>query len=91
MLKRVQARVSGHVQGVGFRYYATHCAEELGVVGSVRNTADNGVEAIAEGEEETLQKFVSALERGPHAARVDDITIAWNDSTGEYKAFEVVA
>ena len=51
MTKRVQARVSGRVQGVGFRYYADHVAEQLGLAGTVRNTADGGVEAVAEGDE----------------------------------------
>ena len=51
MTKRVQARVSGRVQGVGFRYYADHVAEQLGLAGTVRNTADGGIEAVAEGDE----------------------------------------
>ena len=58
MTKRVQARVSGRVQGVGYRYYAAHVAGELGVVGTVRNLSDGGVEAV--GEAETAAALQSA-------------------------------
>ncbi|MCW3062086.1 MAG: acylphosphatase [Capsulimonas sp.] len=90
MVKRVQAHVSGQVQGVGFRYYAVHVAKELGVVGAVRNTADGGVEANAEGEEGVLNQFVTALERGPHTAHVDSVTTAWGEPVGEYSGFTAV-
>ena len=90
MTKRVQARVSGRVQGVGFRYYADHVAEQLGVVGTVRNTADGGIEAVAEGEEATLHEFLAALRRGPHAAEVTEVATAWDDPTGEFSGFSVI-
>lgn len=91
MAKRVQAHVSGRVQGVGFRYYAAHVAQELGVVGTVRNTSEGGVEAIAEGEAPTLENFVAALQRGPHTAEVAEVTTAWSDATGEFSRFTTVS
>ncbi len=89
-IKRVQALVSGRVQGVGYRYFATHAAEQLGVVGTVRNSAD-GVEAIAEGEESRLDEFLSALRRGPHAAEVTELSTAWDEPTGEFSEFTAIA
>jgi acylphosphatase len=90
-IKRVQARVSGRVHGVGYRYFATHAAEQLGVVGTVRNSADGGVEAIAEGEESTLDEFLAALRRGPHAAEVTELSTAWDEPTGEFSGFMAIA
>jgi acylphosphatase len=87
MNKRVQARVSGRVQGVGYRYFATHVAKELGVVGSVRNTIDGGIEAIAEGDESKLHEFLVALHHGPHAAEVTGVATAWDEPTGEFQGF----
>ncbi len=91
MTKRVQARVTGRVQGVGFRYYADHVAEQLGVVGTVRNTGDGGIEAVAEGDEAKLHEFLAALRHGPHAAEVTEVATAWDDPTGEFTGFAVIA
>lgn len=91
MTRRVQARVAGRVQGVGFRYYADHVAEQLGVVGTVRNTSDGGVEAVAEGDEGVLHTFLAALRHGPHAAEVTEVATAWAEPTGEFSGFSVVS
>jgi len=91
MTKRVQARVSGRVQGVGFRYYAAHVAQGMGLTGSVRNTPEGGVEAVAEGEEAKLHEFLVALHHGPHAAEVTEVATAWSESTGEFQGFSAAA
>jgi len=91
MGERVQVRVSGRVQGVGYRYFTQHTAAALGVLGSVRNLPEGEVEAIAEGSKEKLEEFVQALREGPHAGHVDDVTEAWSEPTGEFSTFEVVA
>ena len=91
MTKRLQTIVSGCVQGVGFRYYAVHVAEQLGITGAVRNTANGSVQATAEGEEAALVEFLAAMQRGPHASRVDEVSAAWSEPTGEYHEFSAVA
>jgi len=58
--------VRGRVQGVGFRYFVTRCAEEYDVKGKVWNRRDGGVEAIAEHEsEQVLRNFADRLHDGP--------------------------
>lgn len=91
MTKRVEAQISGRVQGVGYRYYAAHVASELGVVGTVRNTQDGGVQAVAEAEEESLHEFLRSLRHGPHAAEVTEVSTAWGEPTGEFSGFAAVA
>jgi len=67
------ARVSGRVQGVGFRYSAIREAQRLRLNGWVRN-ADNGdVETWAEGPQEALDLYLAWLQRGPSYARVDSV------------------
>jgi len=67
------ARVSGRVQGVGFRYSALHEAQRLKLKGWVRN-ADNGdVEVWAEGPQEALDLLLAWLHRGPSYSRVDSV------------------
>jgi len=90
MDQRVQVRISGHVQGVGFRYYAAHVAKELGVLGSVRNTVDAGVEAVGEAPRPKLDEFVDALRKGPHSAEVTAVETAWSDAEGGFEGFQVV-
>lgn len=61
------------VQGVGFRFFAQHAAEKLGISGYVRNLRDDRVEAFAMGTAEQLKSFRAALERGPTFSRVTEV------------------
>jgi hydrogenase maturation protein HypF len=62
-------RLSGHVQGVGYRPFVYRLARELGVRGWVKN-ATGAVEVHAEGPADTLYEFTLALvERAPAIAR----------------------
>ena len=67
--------VSGRVQGVGFRYFAQDAARREGLHGYVLNRDDGSVEAVAEGEAESLDRFERALRRGPSRARVEHVVI----------------
>ena len=67
--------VSGRVQGVGFRYFTQDTARREGLTGIVRNLPDGRVEALAEGDADSLQRFEAALRQGPSRARVDRIEI----------------
>ncbi len=62
--------VTGRVQGVAFRWYARERAEELGVVGWVRNLADGRVEVRVEGEEAAVEAMCRWLETGPSHSHV---------------------
>ena len=67
--------VSGRVQGVGFRYFASDAARRENLSGSVRNLEDGRVEALAEGEAESLLRFERALWQGPSRARVERVLV----------------
>lgn len=67
--------LSGRVQGVGFRYFAADAARREQLTGSVRNLDDGRVEAIAEGEAESLLRFERALRQGPSRARVEYVQV----------------
>ena len=54
---RLTARVTGMVQGVGFRYWTARKADELGLTGSVRNDDDGSVAVVAEGPQPDIVEF----------------------------------
>lgn len=56
--------VSGRVQGVGFRYRASHAAGMLGLTGWVRNDPEGTVTMELQGEEEQIYRIIPILEHG---------------------------
>ncbi|HEV2548123.1 MAG TPA: acylphosphatase [Stellaceae bacterium] len=65
--------ISGRVQGVGFRAWASHEARRRGLRGWVRNRHDGGVEALLIGDGPAVEAMIEACWQGPSMARVDDI------------------
>ena len=68
-----QVRVRGRVQGVGYRDALREEAEQLGVVGWVRNRADGSVEALLQGSGEAVDALLAWARHGPPAARVAEV------------------
>jgi acylphosphatase len=73
MTKSCIIRVSGKVQGVGFRFYTQKEARLLGVSGFVKNMRDGSVYIEAEAEADVMEAFILWCRKGPEWARVDDI------------------
>lgn len=73
MSHAIHCFVSGHVQGVGFRWATCVEAERLHLTGWVRNRHDGRVEVWAEGDPHDLDELAEWLETGPEDARVDDV------------------
>ena len=65
--------VRGRVQGVGFRWFVDYEARQLGLAGWVRNNINGTVEVLAMGNEQQHQLLRGKLQRGPRAARVDQV------------------
>lgn len=87
-MNRIAFRVTGRVQGVGFRRFVEIEAAANGLAGFVRNEADGSVTGEAEGGEAATAAFVDALGRGPLFARVDRVETRPVPSVGE-RGFEV--
>lgn len=90
MNKRLHIKISGQVQMVGFRFATIKLAEELGLTGWVRNTEDGGVEILAEGGEENLNKLLKWAQNGPPAAEVEEAKEEWLEYKNEFEGFEAV-
>ena len=87
----VKIRVTGIVQGVGFRPFIYRIAVKNGLNGYVRNMGDAGVEVLLEGEGENIEKFLKDLkEKKPPLAEIYE-TITWSlEGKKKYKSFVIL-
>lgn len=69
----LRVRVSGRVQGVGFRDAVKRRAGDLGVSGWVRNEEDATVAVHAEGPSAAVEEILSFLHSGPRGAAVAEV------------------
>ena len=81
-MKTVRLRVTGRVQGVGYRAWATRIAVGLGLRGWVRNRGDGAVELLATGPEAAVAVMIQAARQGPPAARVAEVQIVEDEDDG---------
>ena len=65
-----EIKVTGRVQGVGYRYFVLQKAREIGLKGWVKNSRDSGVELVVQGEDSDIQTFIDYLKIGPPLSRV---------------------
>lgn len=87
--ERLSARITGRVQGVGFRNFTQTTARRLEVTGWVRNEADGSVRLEAEGPRDQLDELLEAVHDGPRMARVEDVDADWADATDAFETFRV--
>ena len=85
----VKVRITGRVQGVGFRHFTATHAHRMGLDGWVRNTRDGAVELEAEGPREELEALLRAVEKGPDAAYVESVEADWKAADGSLNGFSV--
>ena len=89
--ERLTARVTGRVQGVGFRWWAVRQAEALELVGWVMNANDErSVELVAEGQPGALAELERRLRAGPSGARVDSLDVERGPASGEFRRFGIM-
>lgn len=70
-MSELHVRVTGVVQGVGFRWFVREKARRLGLAGWVRNLPDGSVEVAASGEEGQIELLRGELRKGPSGAAVE--------------------
>jgi len=86
---RARVIVEGRVQGVFFRHHTQAAAFRLGVNGWVKNRRDGHVEAVFEGDREKVDQIIQWCHRGPSEARVKNVSVVWEEYTGEFEEFSV--
>ncbi len=65
--------IHGRVQGVWYRGWCVRTARKLGLAGWVRNRRDGSVEAVVEGDADSVREFIRLARDGPPDAKVERI------------------
>ncbi|WP_347552506.1 acylphosphatase [Pseudalkalibacillus hwajinpoensis] len=73
-MKRYYLIVKGKVQGVGFRAFTQQKAAQYEVSGHVMNHMDGSVGIEAQGDEQKLERFISAIRTGSPYSSVEEVT-----------------
>jgi len=73
-MDQYEIKITGRVQGVGFRYFVFQKANEFELKGWVKNTVEGGVLIMVQGDETEINTFIDCLRIGPTRARVDKIS-----------------
>lgn len=84
----MRSLISGHVQGVGYRYNTRKKAMALGLTGWVRNLPDGRVEAVVEGDHAQVNSLVEWFQSGPPAARVETVS-THEEQLQHFESFEI--
>ncbi|CCY78550.1 acylphosphatase [Brachyspira sp. CAG:700] len=73
---KVNIVLRGRVQGVGFRYYAKKCADEMKIAGKIWNNYDGSVEIIGYLEsKKDIEEFVEKMKKGPEMSSVKESNV----------------
>jgi acylphosphatase len=88
--QRMRVLYSGAVQGVGFRYTVRQVAQGFEVVGVVRNLLDGRVELVAEGTQDELDAFRTAVRDSGLEAHIRDEVVTWGPPAGSFAGFQIV-
>ena len=88
LLVRLGIKVTGIVQGVGFRPFVYRTAVRNGLTGYVRNRGDAGIEILVEGNEHALETFTRDLrQKKPPLAQIYKVVTKELQSKSEYAKF----
>jgi acylphosphatase len=86
--RRVRVIFLGRVQGVGFRATTQRIADDHPVTGYVRNCPDGTVEMEAEGEQVTIDAFLTAI-RDTFGSFIQHAQVTDIPTTGRESDFQI--
>ena len=88
-MKNLEIVVSGRVQGVCYRAFVLHRANELNIKGYAKNLMNGNVKVIASGEDNAMIIFINMLKDGPPMARVDNIQTSEITIGEDFSSFSI--
>lgn len=86
---RLKITVSGHVQGVGFRYFTQMKAIQYGISGWVKNSSNGTVEIVATGDQDQMDLFIDDLKKGNPFSNVSQMNFEELTDTEPLYSFKI--
>ncbi len=75
MKKHFRLKITGRVQGVGFRYFVFAQAKKFNLTGYTKNENDNSILIEIEGEDKDLESFLKKCRKGPLFSKIEKFEI----------------
>ncbi len=88
-MKNLEIIVSGRVQGVCYRAFVLHRANEINIKGYAKNLVNGNVKVLAIGEDSVMNAFINMLKEGPSMARIDNIQTSEIIIGEEFSGFSI--
>ena len=88
-MKEAHIMIKGFVQGVGYRKWARKEAQKAGITGWIRNLPDGSVEALLQGDKDTIEKLLNLYKKGPFLSEVEDIDTIWEAQKETFPDFSI--
>ena len=90
MKKAIKYTIIGRVQGVGFRFFTMHIANQIGLKGYVKNLPNGNVEVLAIGSSDQHELLEQKLYEGPSFSKVNHIEKEDTQSSNGFLNFKIV-
>lgn len=84
-----EIKITGSVQGVGYRYFCFQKATQLHLTGWVKNNSDRTVSLVVEGDKKDIENLLTMLQEGPPESVVAEVNINWVSYSNRYDKFEI--
>jgi len=88
-IMQLHAVFFGKVQGVFLRHHIKLYADEIGVVGGVRNLDNGSVELIAQGDLNSLNLLLENILQKPGKGHIDRVEKAFKKTLSQYNDFSI--
>ena len=87
-MERIEFKVSGIVQGVGFRYSVVNASRKFKVKGFVKNLETGEVLVVAEGKKKELENFLEEV-RNFSFTEIKKVEVQWKKFENEFTEFGI--
>ncbi|WP_158798429.1 acylphosphatase [Pedobacter sp. L105] len=88
-MKHINIKITGKVQGVGFRFTTKVVADQMGVRGMIKNEKDGSVYLEAEADEMLLEVFLEWCNEGPDRSQIENVEVT-EAELKNYRNFEII-
>ncbi len=88
-MKRAVIIAKGEVQRVGYRDAVEKIARKLKITGFVHNLKPYDVRIVAEGEENSIDKFIEEIKITKFSINVESTAVSFEKYKGKFKYFEI--